>query len=419
MHSNASLMAIRMHPISQQVKKMASNPSGEARTFADMIASRKIVVCVGSGGVGKTTTSAVIALHAAIEGRKTLVLTIDPARRLANSLGVEELGNDIQQIPLERFRKLGLEPKGELWAMMLDMKESFDHLVDTHAPDKKTRDEILNNRFYRHFSSSLAGTQEYAASERLYEIYNRGEFDLIVLDTPPTSHALDFLEAPNRMADAMSSRALQWMYKPGALTGRSGLGLFSVGTSYVVKTIGRFTGAQLLTDLGLFLRTFSTLFEGFEKRARGVQKLLLSDATTFVVVTAPDTLTVEEALYFHERLGSDSLHVGGFVVNRVHPMWVDREGVSEPLDELENELKIMNAKMPEQNQGDVTDFAEFAKLLHENVVQLQLRAMQDASSIELLRERLPASTPLATVPYFSLDIHSLEGLDQSRRALFE
>lgn len=398
---------------------MASNPSGETRTFAELIASREIVVCVGSGGVGKTTTSAVIALHAAIEGRKALVLTIDPARRLANSLGVEELGNDIQQIPLERFRKLGLEPRGELWAMMLDMKESFDHLVDTHSPDKKTRDEILNNRFYRHFSSSLAGTQEYAASERLYEIYQRGEFDLIVLDTPPTSHALDFLEAPNRMVDAVSSKALQWMYKPGALTGRSGLGLFSVGTSYVVKTIGRFTGAQLLQDLGVFLRTFSTLFEGFEKRARGVQNLLLGKETTFVVVTAPDTLTVEEALYFHERLGSDRLHVGGFVVNRVHPMWVDREGVNEPLEELENELKIMNESMSEQARGEVADFSEFAGLLHENVVQLQLRATQDASSIELLREKLPASTPLATVPYFSFDIHSLEGLDQSRRALFE
>ncbi len=398
---------------------MARKSSSAAQTFDALIASREIVVCVGSGGVGKTTTSAVIALHAAIQGRKTLVLTIDPARRLANSLGVEELGNDIQQIPLERFRKLGIEPKGELWAMMLDMKESFDHLVDTHAPDKKTRDEILNNRFYRHFSSSLAGTQEYAASERLYEIYNRGEFDLIVLDTPPTSHALDFLEAPNRMADAVSSRALQWMYKPGAFTGRSGLGLFSVGTSYVVKTIGRFTGAQLLNDLGVFLRTFSTLFEGFEERARGVQALLLGDKTTFVVVTAPDTLTVEEALYFHDRLGSDSLHVGGFVVNRVHPMWVDREGVSEPLEALENELKIMNEKMVEQTESKVTDFAEFAELLHENVVQLQLRATQDASSIELLREKLPAHTALATVPYFSLDIHSLEGLDQSRRALFE
>ncbi len=398
---------------------MAKKASGATQTFADLIADREIVVCVGSGGVGKTTTSAVIALHAAIAGRKALVLTIDPARRLANSLGVSELGNDIQQIPLERFRKLGLEPKGELWAMMLDMKESFDHLVSTYAPDEKTRDEILKNRFYEHFSSSLAGTQEYAASERLYEIYNRKEFDLIVLDTPPTSHALDFLEAPTRMTDAVSSRALQWVYKPGAVTGRSGLGLFSVGTSYVVKTIGRFTGAQLLQDLGVFLRTFSTLFEGFEKRARAVQGLLLGKKTTFVVVTAPDTLTVEEALYFHERLGSDRLHVGGFVVNRVHPMWVERDALEGALDGLESELKSIDEQMPEEARGAAVDFESLAERLHENVVQLQLRATQDASSIALLREKLPASTPLVTVPFFSVDIHSLEGLDQARRSLFE
>ncbi|MBA2661968.1 MAG: ArsA family ATPase [Bradymonadaceae bacterium] len=387
------------------------------QSFSKLIANRKVVVCVGSGGVGKTTTSAVIALHAAIEGRKVLVLTIDPARRLANSLGVTELGNDIQQIPLDQFRQIGLEPKGELWAMMLDMKLSFDHLVATYAPDAKTRDEILDNRFYQYFSTSLAGTQEYAASERLHELYMRKEFDLIVLDTPPTSHALDFLEAPNRLADAVSGKALQWMYKPGAMTGRSGLGLFSVGTSYVIKTLGRFTGAQLLNDLSVFLRTFSTLFEGFEQRARKVQSLLLSDKTAFVVVTAPDTLTIEEALYFYERLGTSRLHVGGFVVNRVHPMWVSAARLDAPAEQLSAELQALAKDLPAP--AEAIDFDALASRLLENAVQFQLRATQDEHSIALLDEELPGQTPVVTVPYFSLDIHSLEGLDQARRALFE
>jgi anion-transporting ArsA/GET3 family ATPase len=389
--------------------------SGASNAFDGLLNKREVVICVGSGGVGKTTTSAVIGLHAALAGRKVLVLTIDPARRLANSLGIDELGHAMQQIPLERFTEIGLEPRGQLWAMMLDMKESFDRLVDMYAPDRKTRDEILTNRFYQYFSTSLAGTQEYAASERLFELYTSGDFDLIVLDTPPTTHALDFLEAPSRLIDAVSTRALQWLYKPGILSGKPGLGIVSVGTSYVMRTLSRFTGGELLNDLSVFLRTFSSLFEGFEARARRVQDLLASDVTSFVVVTAPDTLTVEEALFFYDRLGNSKLNVDGFVVNRVHPKWVPQETLDQGQDSLAAHLKTL----AQGSSDPAPALDQLTELLVENAAQFQLRATQDALSIEKMRDTLPSEIPILRVPFFNQDIHSLQGLDRARRSLFE
>ncbi len=381
-------------------------------TFSDRIEDREIVICVGSGGVGKTTSSAVIGLQEAIKGRRVLVLTIDPARRLANSLGIDAIGSTRQQIELERFRQLGLEPKGELWAMMLDMKEAFDHLVKRHAPDEETQKEILNNRFYHYFSTSLAGTQEYAASERLYELHEDGDFDLIVLDTPPTTHALDFLEAPRRLADAVESKALQWLYKPGILSGSPARGILSVGSSYVTRTLGKFTGTELLEELRVFLQIFSSMFEGFENRARIVEELLYGEPTGFTVVTAPDTLSTEEAIFFYNKLGDDALNVDGFVVNKVHPRWVDSTQIDDGIDDLVAEL---------DDNLDIasTDAESLSERLVENAEQFQLRADQDTSSIETMADELPADLPILRVPYFNRDIHSLSGLDKARREIFD
>lgn len=389
----------------------------DAQAFSELLDRRSILICVGSGGVGKTTTSAVLGLQAALAGKRVLVLTIDPARRLANSLGIDEIGNERQKIPLERFRELGLEPAGGLWAMMLDMKDSFDRLVERDVEDEQTRQEILNNRFYHYFSTSLAGTQEYAASERLHDLHDQGDFDLIVLDTPPTTHALDFLEAPERLADAVGSRALQWLYKPGVLSGKPGRGILSVGTSYVMRTLGKFTGGELLEELTVFLRSFSVLFEGFEERARAVQDLLCSDETGFVVVTAPDTLTVEEALFFHDQLGGEELHVDGFVVNRVHPRWVREPALARGEEELPGLLAELDAEIDGGDREEI-DFDELASLLLENALQFQLRADQDRGSIVHMGEELPRQMPIVEVPYFNEDIHSLEGLDRARRELF-
>ena len=382
--------------------------------FSKLIADRRLVVCAGSGGVGKTTSSAVIALQAAINGRKVLVLTIDPAKRLANSLGVGSLEHTPQQIPLEQFRPLGVEPTGELWGMMLDMKEAFDHLVERYAADEENRRQILENRIYQYFSTSLAGTQEYAAAERLLELHHQRDYDLIVLDTPPTTHALDFLEAPGRLADAVENKALQWLYKPNLLTGRTGLGLFSAGTSYVVKALSKFTGTEFLDELAVFLRNFSTMFEGFRTRANQVRDLLMGDECTFLVITAPDPLQLDEAIYFYNRLGTQQVAVGGFVVNRVHPNWVPEEELKRPVVTLSGELEELDelSALSDEQRRDM------AERLQANAAEFYVLALKDATSVERLRDDVAGSLPMVTVPFFAQDIHSLEGLNKVREAMF-
>lgn len=391
-----------------------------ATKFSSLIASREVVVCAGSGGVGKTTTSAVIGLQAAVEGRKVLVLTIDPAKRLANSLGVESLGDEPQQIPLEQFQALGVEAGGELWAMMLDMKESFDRLVERYAAGEENREEILGNKIYKYFSTSLAGTQEYAAAERLLELHSEGDWDLIVLDTPPTTHALDFLEAPTRLAEAVENKALQWVYKPNLLTGRRGLGLFSAGTSYVIKALGKFTGADFLDELAIFLRNFSSMFEGFGERGQRAHRLLTSDKCTFVIVTAADPLQLDEALYFYEQLGThQKVAVGGFVVNRVHPDWVLPERLDTDPGELVGALEELQGR---GNFGEaelsVEELGALSRHLFENAADFSRLAAKDAGSLRRLREQIKRELPTAQVPYFSQDIHSLQGLNKVREAIF-
>lgn len=382
-----------------------------SEAFAKLLREKQVIVCVGSGGVGKTTTSAVIALNEAIRGRKVLVLTIDPAKRLANSLGVEALDNDVTRIPIERFEEIGLEPKGELWAMMLDMKQSFDHVVEQYAPPKE-RDEILNNRIYKYFSTSLAGTQEYAAGERLFELHERGDFDLIVLDTPPSTHALDFLNAPKRLEDAIDNKALHWIYKPSVLAGKRGLGVFSMGTAYVLKTLSRFTGAELLDEFSVFLRSFSVLFEGLKERGIKVRKLLTSTKSSFVVITAPDPLTIDEALFVNDRLGEEDVSVGGFVVNRVHTEWVDEEDLARPVVGIVSTLS--DAGFDHLDPKQLRDLSE--RML-ENAQQFGVLSHMDKETVERL-DAGTAKIPVVRVPFFSTDIHSLRGLELVRRAIF-
>ena len=389
--------------------------SGAGEQFLELVRQREIVVCAGSGGVGKTTTSAVVGLNAAIEGQKVLVMTIDPARRLANSLGIDSLGNEEQQIPLEQFEEVGVSAEGELWAMMLDMKESFDRIVEQNAPDEETKEAILDNRFYEYFSTSLAGTQEYAAAERLYEIHRDRDFDLLVLDTPPTTHALDFLEAPSRMAKAVESKAFQWLYKQDLFKGESGFGLFSVGSSYVLKTLSRFTGMELLEEMSVFLRNFAPLLEGFRSRSEEVRNLLTGESCTFVIVTSPDPHTKDEAMHFYEELGSERVAVEAFVVNRVHPHWVEESEFEREPEELAEELVGIDGDLPELDQAGRRRLAEH---LLENAASFYVMAMKDARSIQDLEDYLDRDIPIAKVPYFSQDIHSLAGLNRVRTSIF-
>src|SRR5512143_1756857 len=244
---------------------------GEIR---DSVAGKRIAVCVGPGGVGKTTLAAAVALQRALEGGRVLVCTIDPARRLANALGLETLGNVEAHVPAHKFREAGLAPRGQLFAMMLDVKRTWDDLVARHAPDRARQERIYKNRIYQQLSSALAGSQEYMAMEKLYELATERDYDLIVLDTPPTAHALDFLEAPDRILDFLGNETARKLFSPAVGATRLGARIFQLGGSYVARTLSRFTGSDVLRDVGEFLGQFQGMYDGFKERASAVRSLL-------------------------------------------------------------------------------------------------------------------------------------------------
>src|SRR5689334_6730529 len=292
--------------------------AGEVPRLVDVLLERRILVCVGSGGVGKTTTAAALALAAARRGKRTLVLTIDPARRLANSLGLASLGHQVQQVDPALVRRGASSDRGELWAMMLDQKQAFDEVVARHAKDPGAVKRILANPVYSQISGSLAGAQEYAAMAKLHDFDRSGGWDTIVVDTPPTAHALDFLDAPRKLSEAIDSPAIEWFRK---LQGGSGSGWSIVGKtgSFVMKRLAKFVGSQFLDDLGVFFTEFNDVLGGFRKRAEETFSLLRQPRVGFVLVASPEPMAVREALFFHERLVTASMPFVGFVVNKIHP----------------------------------------------------------------------------------------------------
>ena len=275
-------------------------------SLAPLLEGKDICICAGAGGVGKTTTSAAIAVGMAQRGLKVAVLTIDPARRLANSLGLPELGNEERQIELDA--------PGELWALMLDAKSTFDEIVEKHAPDAATRDAVLSNRIYKELSTAVAGSQEYMAMEKLHELHDEGRYDLLVLDTPPSRNALDFLDAPDRLSRFIDSRSLQFFLAPS----RTGLKIFSRGTGMLFSILKRITGVDLLQDLSDFFSSFGDMAQGFRERAKAVKQLLASDRTTFLLVTSPAHEAVEEAKFFRDKLDEADMPFGAVIVNRMH-----------------------------------------------------------------------------------------------------
>ena len=287
--------------------------------ISELVAKKKIIVCAGAGGVGKTTTAAAIALRAAIDGKKTVVLTIDPARRLASSLGLKELSNQPTKVSSRKFASAGAKPKGELWAMMLDTKSTFDDVVTRYAPSPEQAERILANRFYLNISSTLSGTQEYMAMEKLYELHGEGDYDLIVIDTPPTRNALDFLDAPRRLTDFFESRVLRWFLLPYMKAGGGLLRVANMAAGTFLRIVKRVVGAEVLEDTAEFFANLEGMYDGFKQRAQAVALLLQSDATSFVVVTSPSQDSVNEATFFSQRLNESGLPFGALVVNRVHP----------------------------------------------------------------------------------------------------
>jgi len=276
----------------------------------------RIIVCCGAGGVGKTTTSAALGVRAAERGRRVCVLTIDPARRLAQSMGLTELDNTPRVVP-----KIGVAAGGSLSAMMLDMKRTFDEIVELHA-DPDRAQQIFANSFYQTLSTSFAGTQEYMAMEKLGQLHREaaetGEWDLIVVDTPPSRSALDFLDAPKRMGSFLDGRFIRLLTAPAKSGGRAYLRVIGAGVGMVSGAVSKVLGAQLLSDLQTLVTALDTVFGGFRDRADQTYGLLQAPGTSFVVVAAPDRDALREASYFVERLQTDAMPLAGLVLNRVH-----------------------------------------------------------------------------------------------------
>ena len=273
-----------------------------------------VIVCCGSGGVGKTTTAAALALRAAERGRRTVVLTIDPARRLAQALGLRELGNTPKEVEVD-----GFEPAGQLSAMMLDMRRTFDDMVQGHAGEERAQ-EVLANPFYKTISTSFSGTQEYMAMEKLGQLAGEGRWDLIVVDTPPSRSALDFLDAPQRMSSALDGRMIRLLSGPARGGGWGIRKVVGAGVMLFAKAVSTIVGGQLLADASAFVQAFDSMFGGFKQRARKTYELLRSSGTSFVVVASPEPDALREASYFVERLASESMPLSGLEINRTHPV---------------------------------------------------------------------------------------------------
>jgi anion-transporting ArsA/GET3 family ATPase len=378
-----------------------SRSAERARTLEQLLAAKEIVICCGSGGVGKTTTAASAAAMAATSlGGKVLVLTVDPARRLANALGLEGFGNIEKPVPAEAFKQAGVEPRGELWAAMLDTKQSWDALVLRHAPDEITARRILENPLYQNVSGRFVQSHEYIAMERLYEIHAAGTYDLIVVDTPPTRNAIDFLEAPDRMADFFSSRLLRWITVPA----RSRVMNFATRPFY--QMADRILGSQFLEDIAEFFLLFQTMYKGFVERAEAVTRLLHDRRTTFLVVTTLEAAPLHEAEFFISALNGEGYHLGALVLNKVLPSYLLDQDAARVAERFCAEAPLLADRLgPEA--GDPALAARVLKEIGESYRNFGVVAKREAEQ----RAEL-ASVPdvVATVPYFETDIYDLGGL---------
>jgi anion-transporting ArsA/GET3 family ATPase len=365
----------------------------------DRLAGKRVVICAGSGGVGKTTTSAAIAMGLAARGQRVCVVTIDPARRLADALGIEQLGSEPRRVDDERFAGHGIVLEGELWAMMLDPKRTFDELIERLAPDEKTRDEILANRIYRELSSAVAGSQEFTAVAKLYDLDRSGEFDVIVLDTPPSRNALDFLDAPDRLTGFLEGRALRLFLAPTGIAAR----VVGRGTSVVFSVLRRVTGVDLMEDLSVFFSALSGVLDGFRERAAGVKELLGDPATTFLIVTSPEREPVDEAIFFRGKLQEAGMPFGGLVVNRVHPLSRNHA----PGDEVD-EVALT---------ADLDGDAALARKVARTLREFRVLAHRDSAAVEHLVAQLGDADPIL-VPHLDGDVHDVDGLVLVHRHLF-
>jgi anion-transporting ArsA/GET3 family ATPase len=359
--------------------------------LAQALSGKHVVICAGAGGVGKTTLSAAVALGLTVQGGRVALVTIDPARRLAEALALDALDNRPQPVDLARLQRSGLDARGELFAMMLDSKRTFDELIELLAPDPRTKEQILANPIYGHISTAVAGSQEYTAIAKLFEIEHEEEYDVIVLDTPPSRHAIDFLEAPDRLTAFLEGRALSALLRP------SGHAMRAAGI--VFAALRHITGVELLDDLTTLFRLLAGMLDGFRRRAADVRALLGDPETGFLIVTSPERSAVDEAVFFAAELDRARLHRCGVIVNRVHP-----------LDRARHDVLTVAARLHDQLG------ARLANKVASTHVEVQRLASRDASAVERLRRTLD-NDPIC-VPDRDADVNDMGSLVDLYQDLF-
>jgi anion-transporting ArsA/GET3 family ATPase len=369
--------------------------------LSQLFARRRVLLCVGCGGVGKTTTCAALGLAAAQRGKRVLCLTIDPARRLAQSLGLERVRTEAQHVDPAVLRDAGLQVSGTLTVMMLDTKRTFDELIASLADTPDKRDGVLDNLLYQYISTSLAGTQEYMAMEKLYAVKNDPAYDLVILDTPPTSHALDFLDAPERLIDAIDSAAVRWFLKAFQKSGTLSINLLQRSAAMVLRALARITGAGFLDQVAAFVTVMNDLFSGWRERAEEVRSALRGTDIGYVLVTSPEPMAIREVLFFAERLREQEMRADAYVVNRVHPLPQSNATTAEVDAALARRSIDLGPDGPERVLAAAADERRHGELDRLNLVALE-EAFGD--------ERGPDGPKLVHVPEFPLDILSVRRL---------
>ncbi len=351
---------------------------------------------VGAGGVGKTTTAAALGVAAARRGRRVLCLTIDPARRLAESLGLKTMSAEEQAVAPALFQRAGLPLQGSLTAMMLDTKRTFDELVTKYSSSPERAQRLLSNRLYRYVSTSLAGTQEYMAMEKLVAVQSDPRFDLVILDTPPTANALDFLDAPERLVEAIDSAAIRWFLQAFQSTGKVSLNLLARSASVVLRGLGKITGGGFLEAMAEFITELNDLFGGFKQRAAMVEATLRSPEVSFVLVTSPAPMSIKEVLFFSDRLGEAKMPRGAFVVNRFR---VPPPGAEAPPTEADAAAAVARRSLGLEDDAP-------ARLVHAHADAVRLAAL-DALHVRSLDDRAKGGVPIVRVPELASDVHDL------------
>ncbi len=393
----------------------SSPPSPELPSYEGLLASREVMIFCGAGGVGKTTSAAATAaMAAATLGGRVLVMTVDPARRLATALGLDNFGNTVKEVSPDLFTEAGIQPHGQLFAAMLDTKQSWDDLVVRYASDEETAHLIMENPFYLNITGRFVNAHEFIAMERLYELHQSGEYDLIIIDTPPTRNALDFLNAPDRMVEFFSGKMFKLLTLPYRVGGKRMGRIVDMASRPFYLLADRVLGADFMQGLGEFLLHFHTMQDGFVQRAKDVKRLLRDHRTTFTVVTTLESAPLREAEFFCQELEANNFPLGALICNRVFPGYLLDRDAALVADQLCDSGEIVEKLMKEYPE----DFPNRRMLSHllrtvgENYQNFSSVAKREAEERNELRNGVAGTSPttILSVPHFESDVHDLQGL---------